>query len=39
MRQGYPVTMAEIPDAHNYTCWRDAFDPHLTQLLKQVADA
>jgi enterochelin esterase-like enzyme len=38
-RQGYPVTIAEVPDAHNYTCWRDAFDPNLSQLLKQVANA
>ena len=35
-RQGYPVTMAEVPDAHNYTGWRDAFDPHLTDLLRPV---
>jgi enterochelin esterase-like enzyme len=34
--QGYPVTMAEVPDAHNYTCWRDAFDPYLTELLRRV---
>ena len=34
--QGYPVRLAEVPDAHNYTCWRDAFDPGLTELLKQV---
>jgi enterochelin esterase family protein len=35
-RQGYPVTLAEVPDAHNYTAWRDAFDPHLTRLLRTV---
>jgi enterochelin esterase-like enzyme len=35
-RQGYPVTMAEVPDAHNYTGWRDAFDPYLTELLRHV---
>ena len=35
-RQGYPVTMAEVPDAHNYTGWRDAFDPYLTDLLRNV---
>jgi enterochelin esterase-like enzyme len=23
----------EVPDLHNYTGWRDAFDPHLTRLL------
>ena len=21
---------------HNYTAWRDAFDPHLTRLLQEV---
>ena len=35
-RQGYPVTLAEVPDAHNYVAWRDAFDPHLAGLLQQV---
>jgi enterochelin esterase family protein len=31
--QGYPLKLAEVPDLHNYTCWRDALDPHLTFLL------
>ncbi|MGH2970165.1 MAG: alpha/beta hydrolase, partial [Solirubrobacteraceae bacterium] len=31
--QGYPATLQEVPDTHNYTAWRDAFDPHLTALL------
>ncbi len=35
-RQRYYVDLAEVPDAHNYTCWRDAFDPHLTNLLQRV---
>jgi enterochelin esterase family protein len=35
-RQGYPVTLAEVPDAHNYTGWRDAFDPNLTELLRGI---
>jgi enterochelin esterase-like enzyme len=35
-RQGYPVTLAEVPDAHNFVAWRDAFDPHLTDLLRRV---
>jgi hypothetical protein len=26
----------EVPDAHNYTAWRDALDPHLSRLLSQV---
>jgi enterochelin esterase family protein len=30
---GYPATLHEVPDLHNYTGWRDAFDPHLTSLL------
>jgi enterochelin esterase family protein len=34
--QGYPVTLAEVPDAHNFTAWRDALDPHLTDLLRRV---
>jgi enterochelin esterase family protein len=35
--RGYPASLAEVPDLHNYTAWRDAFDPHLTGLLRQVA--
>ncbi|HEV8550678.1 MAG TPA: CheR family methyltransferase, partial [Polyangiaceae bacterium] len=27
--QGYEVELEEVPDMHNYTGWRDAFDPHL----------
>ena len=34
-RQGYPVTLAEIPDAHNYTGWRDAFDPYLDYIVSR----
>ena len=34
--QGYGVTLAEVPDLHNYTGWRDAFDPHLTRLLSRM---
>jgi enterochelin esterase-like enzyme len=30
---GYPVMYAEVPDVHTFTAWRDAFDPHLTELL------
>jgi enterochelin esterase-like enzyme len=33
---GYPAELHEGADAHNYTAWRDAFDPHLTRLLQQV---
>jgi enterochelin esterase family protein len=31
--QGHEVTFHLIGDTHNYTAWRDAFDPHLTDLL------
>jgi enterochelin esterase family protein len=31
---GYRAVLHEVPDAHNYTAWRDAFDPHLTQLIR-----
>ena len=34
---GYPVTLHEVPDMHNYTAWRDAFDPALTRLLGLVS--
>jgi enterochelin esterase-like enzyme len=31
--QGYDAHLAEVPDMHNYTGWRDALDPYLTRLL------
>ncbi|HEX6713784.1 MAG TPA: alpha/beta hydrolase-fold protein [Thermoleophilaceae bacterium] len=34
--QGYPARLHEGPDLHNYASWRDAFDPHLTNLLARV---
>jgi hypothetical protein len=33
---GYPATLHEGRDMHNYTAWRDAFDPQLTRLLQRV---
>ncbi|HEX8095099.1 alpha/beta hydrolase [Jatrophihabitans sp.] len=36
-RLGYPVEFAEVRDVHNYTAWRDAFDPHLAELIQTVA--
>jgi enterochelin esterase-like enzyme len=33
---GYPVRLVEVPDAHNYVAWRDAFDPALVDLLGSV---
>jgi enterochelin esterase family protein len=35
-QQGFPIRFVEVPDVHNYTAWRDAFDPYLTPLLQQV---
>jgi len=35
--QGYDVALHELADVHNYTAWRDAFDPFLTRLLRMVA--
>jgi enterochelin esterase-like enzyme len=32
-RLGHDVAFAEVPDAHTYTGWRDALDPHLVGLL------
>ena len=33
---GYPATLHEVRDVHNFTAWRDALDPWLTGLLRQV---
>jgi enterochelin esterase family protein len=33
---GYPATLHEVADVHNYTAWRDAFDPYLTELVAAV---
>jgi len=35
---GYAVTFREVADVHNFTAWRDAFDPSFTELLRQVCD-
>jgi enterochelin esterase-like enzyme len=35
--QGYDVALHELSDVHNYTAWRDSFDPYLTRLLRMVA--
>jgi enterochelin esterase-like enzyme len=34
--QGYPITLEEGRDLHNFTAWRDAWDPPLTRLLSEV---
>jgi enterochelin esterase-like enzyme len=31
--QGYRVRLGQVRDAHNWTAWRDAFDPYLLDLL------
>jgi enterochelin esterase family protein len=36
VRQGYDVRLAEIAGGHDFPSWRDALDPHLTQLLTKV---
>lgn len=33
---GYPLRLYEVRDAHNWVAWRDAFDPHLVDLLAQM---
>ena len=35
LAQGYDVELHEVPDLHNFTAWRDAFDPHLARLLAE----
>jgi enterochelin esterase-like enzyme len=35
-RAGHEVTHREVSDLHNYTAWRDALDPGLTQVLRAV---
>jgi len=33
---GYDATLHEVADVHNYTAWRDSFDPHLTRMLRRM---
>jgi enterochelin esterase family protein len=33
VESGHGVSFAEFRDAHNFTAWRDALDPHLTAVL------
>ena len=35
-RAGHDVTLREVADLHNYTAWRDALDPGLTEVLHRV---
>lgn len=32
---GYDATLHKVADMHNYTAWRDCFDPHLSRLLRR----
>jgi enterochelin esterase-like enzyme len=32
--QGYDAALHEVRDVHNYVAWRDAFEPHLSGLLR-----
>jgi enterochelin esterase family protein len=34
--QGYSVELHVVPDAHNWIAWRDAWTPHLIDLLGKV---
>jgi enterochelin esterase-like enzyme len=34
--QGYDVAFAEVGGGHDWTAWRNAFEPHLTTLLRRV---
>lgn len=34
-RAGHDVTYREVADLHNYTAWRDALDPALTDVLRR----
>ncbi|HEY7074040.1 MAG TPA: alpha/beta hydrolase-fold protein [Solirubrobacteraceae bacterium] len=35
MARALGAELVEVPDLHNYTAWRDALDPHLTELLRR----
>jgi enterochelin esterase-like enzyme len=35
--RGYPATLHEVPGMHDFTAWRDAFDPYLSLLLRRVS--
>jgi enterochelin esterase-like enzyme len=36
---GYDTRFVEVRDAHNFTAWRDALDPHLTRLVATLVGA
>jgi len=36
-QQGYTVWLGLVRDGHNWTAWRDAFDPHLPTLIEAVS--
>jgi enterochelin esterase family protein len=36
--QRYTAWISVVRDGHTWTCWRDAFDPHLPALIEAVTD-
>lgn len=38
-RLGYDVTLTPMRDGHNYTAWRDALHPHLSDLISAAVTA
>jgi enterochelin esterase family protein len=38
-RLGHRAELNTVRDGHNYTAWRDALHPHLTELIEDVTDA
>lgn len=38
-RLGYATELVQVRDAHNFTAWRDALDPHLTTLITDLVRA
>jgi enterochelin esterase family protein len=34
IHHGYPAWISRVRDHHTWTCWRDAFDPHLPALIE-----
>ena len=34
IHHGYPAWISRVRDGHTWTCWRDAFDPHLPALIE-----
>jgi enterochelin esterase-like enzyme len=39
LQLGYPASLHEVRDVHNYTAWRDALEPGLTSVIRTVLAA